>query len=71
MVPETKVELFGYFSFPLLEGNVVPGAPAATVKAPHRRKPHADGGTEAWKEPGNYQVSSGLPYSVFFFFSPL
>lgn len=35
----------------------------------HGGKPHAEGaGAEAWKQPGNYQVSSGLPYSVVFFF---
>lgn len=35
----------------------------------HGGKPHAEGArAEAWKQPGNYQVSSGLSYSVFFFF---
>lgn len=48
---------------------MVTGTPAATMKAPHGWKSHAEGGgTEAWKEPGSHQISSGLPYSGFFFF---
>lgn len=45
------------------------GPSAATLKPRHGWKPHAvDGGTEAWKEPGNDQISFGLPCFGFFFF---